>query len=87
MSKPETTLRTRFGTLAMFCLEKKVSKITLKMSCMYQALQRIWSPSAKLLSKGCKFDLIKAVASSKKRADSSHVDEDRAKCSFSIHAR
>ena len=56
MLKPETTLRTRFGTLAMFRSAKKVSKPTLKMSCMFPPSRRIWSRSVKLLSKGCKFD-------------------------------
>ena len=48
-----------------------------------QSLLRIWSSSAKLLSKGWKFDLIKAVASLRKRVDSSLAEEERAECSFS----
>ena len=39
MSKLEMTLRTRFGTSAMFRSAKKVSKHTLKMSCMFPPSQ------------------------------------------------
>ena len=41
----------------------------------------------KWLSKGCKFDSTKTGASSKKRAESSHEDEERAECLFSIRTR
>ena len=34
-----------------------------------------------------KYDSTKAVAISKKRADSSHTDEERAECSFSIRTK
>ena len=87
MSKPETTLRIRFETLAMFRLAKKVSKLTLRMFCMSLPSRIIWSRSAKLLNKACKFDSTKTVASSKKRADSSLADEAGVECSFSICTR
>ena len=54
---------------------------------MFPPSQRIWSRSAKWLSKVCKFDSTKKGASSEKKAESSHVEEERARCSFSIHTR
>ena len=43
--------------------------------------------SAKWLSKACKFDSTKKGASSKKKAESSRAEEERAGCSSSTHTR
>ena len=87
MSRLETTLLIQCGILAMSYSRKRETKNTLSISCMYLPSQRIWSLSTKLWSKACKFDSIKAVASSRKRANSSLADEDKAKCSFFILTR
>ena len=52
MSKPEMTLRTRFGTSAMFSSAKEVSKHTLKMTCMYPLSRKFLVSVGQMVEQG-----------------------------------